>query len=265
MKYAAFAPADMTKTNTQFELPLAVTPVAAPAGALRHLHLGGELVSYRFRRSRRRSIGLSVGVDGLSVAAPGYTPLHEVEAFILEKSRWVLKKLTEWRNAPRPKAITWVDGEEFAIFGRIVSIELVPKSRKIALENGVLRVGLSPNAAPAALRKRVIAWLKLRARELFAERVSFYAEKLGVPPPTLALSSARTQWGICTEGGHVRLNWRLVHLPTALIDYVVAHELAHLKQMNHSRKFWAIVEDLYPGHEAARRELRDCDHRLPIL
>jgi len=250
----------MTKTALQLELP-----VAAPAGSLKHVQLGSQIVSYRFRRGRRRSIGLSVGAEGLSVAAPGYTPIHEVEAFIHEKSRWVLKKLSEWRNAPKPQTVTWVDGETFALFGDMVAIELAPGSREIVLEEGRLRIGLAPDAAPAAVRKRAIAWLKARARDFFAGRVQHYADKLRVPAPTLALSSARTQWGICTEGGHVRINWRLAHLPVRLIDYVVAHELAHLKQMNHSKRFWAVVESLYPDCESARRELRDCDHRLPIL
>jgi predicted metal-dependent hydrolase len=255
----------MKKSVTQLDLPLAVSPVEAPAGALRHLQLGSQIVSYRFRRGRRRSIGLSVGANGLSVAAPGYTPIREVEAFIHEKSRWVLKKLTEWRNAPKPQNVTWADGEKFALFGDMVAIELVPGKREITIGEGSLRFGLAPDAAPAAVRKRAIAWLKASAREFFAGRIQLYAERLRVPAPTLALSSARTQWGICTEGGHVRINWRLVHLPVRLIDYVVAHELAHLKQMNHSRRFWAVVESLYPDYEMARRELRDCDHRLPIL
>ena len=249
----------------QLELPLAITPVATPEGTVRHVLVGGEIVSFHFRRGQRRSIGLTIGIEGLSVAAPGHTPIYEVEAFIREKASWVLRKLSEWRNAPKPPIVSWTDGSKLALLGEPIAIELVAGTREVCLQDGRLRIGLAPNAAHAALRKRGIVWLKARARELFGERIALYAARLGVPPPTLALSNARTQWGICTHGGHVRLNWRLIHLPMRLVDYVVAHELAHLKEMNHSKRFWAIVGGLFPDYPAARKELRDCDHRLPIL
>lgn len=249
----------------QLELPLAVAPVAAPAGTLRYIQLGSEIVIYRFRRARRRSIGIVIDEDGLRVAAPGHTPVAEVEAFIREKARWVLQKLSEWRAAPRPQVVNWSDGARFDLVGAPVTLELVPGRRGISLENGRLGIGLEPRGEPAALRKRGIAWIKEHARALMGERLSLYAANLGVPAPALTLSSARTQWGLCREDGRVRLNWRLIHLPLHLIDYVVAHELAHLREMNHSARFWAVVGGLYPDYKLARSELRNSNHRLPIL
>jgi predicted metal-dependent hydrolase len=249
----------------QLELPLAVAPVPAPAGALRYIQLEREIVGYRFRRARRRSIGLVIDDGGLRVAAPGHTPIAEVEAFIRDKTRWVLKKLSEWRAAPKPPVVNWSDGTMIALLGASVSIELLPGRRGISLQDGRLGIGLAPRSEPAALRKRGIAWFKNRARQLLGERLALYAARLGVPTPALALSNARTQWGVCREDGHVRLNWRLIHLPLHLIDYVVAHELAHLREMNHSARFWVVVGGLYPDYATARRELRDCSHRLPIL
>jgi predicted metal-dependent hydrolase len=249
----------------QLELPLAVAPVAVPADTLRYIQLGSEIVGYRFRRARRRSIGIVIGDDGLRVAAPGHTPIAEVEAFIREKARWVLQKLSEWRAAPRPPVVNWSDGTTIALLGEPVIIELLPGRRDIGLQDGRLGIGLAPRGDPAALRKRGIAWLKDRARALLGERLAHYAASLGVPTPVLTLSNARTQWGVCRKDGHVRLNWRLIHLPLCLIDYVVAHELAHLREMNHSARFWTVVGGIYPDYEAARRELRDCSHRLPIL
>jgi predicted metal-dependent hydrolase len=249
----------------QLELPLAGAPVVVPAGTMRYIQLNSEIVGYRLRRARRRSIGMMIDNDGLRVAAPGDTPIAEVEAFIREKARWVLKKLFEWRAAPKAPVVNWSDGTMIALLGEPVRIELMPGRRDISLQDGRLGIGLAPRGEPAALRKRGIAWLKDRARALLGERLAHYAASLGVPAPVLALSNARTQWGVCREDGHVRLNWRLIHLPLRLIDYVVAHELAHLREMNHSARFWAVVGRLYPDYEAARRELRDCSHRLPIL
>jgi predicted metal-dependent hydrolase len=249
----------------QLELPLAVAPVVVPAGTLRHIQLGSEIVGYRLRRARRRSIGLVIDDDGLRVAAPGHTPIAEVEAFIREKARWVLQKLSEWRAAPRPPVVKWNDGTTIALLGAPVTIELMPDRRDIHLEEGRLGIGLAVRGEPATLRKRGIAWFKDRARALFVERLALYAARLGVPTPLLTLSNARTQWGVCREDGRVRLNWRLIHLPLHLIDYVVAHELAHLREMNHSARFWTVVGSLYPDYQAARRELRESSHRLPIL
>ncbi len=249
----------------QLELPLAIAPVTAPAGTLRYIQLGSEIVCYRFRRARRRSIGIVIDDDGLRVAAPGHTPIAEVEAFIREKARWVLQKLTEWRAAPKPQVVSWSDGATIAFLGVPVRLELLPGQRGISLANGCLGIGLEPRGEPAALRKRGIAWIKEHARALMGERLKLYAASLGVPTPALALSSARTQWGLCREDGRVRLNWRLIHLPLHLIDYVVAHELAHLREMNHSARFWAVVGGLYPDYREARSELRRCNHRLPIL
>ena len=249
----------------QLELPLAIAPVAPPAGTLRYIQLGSEIVSYRFRRARRRSIGILIDDDGLRVAAPAHTPIAEVEAFIREKARWVLQKLSKWRAAPKPPVVNWSDGATIALLGAPVTVELLPGRGGISLENGRLGIGLAPRAEPAALRKRGIAWIKERARALLGERLALYAASLGVPTPALALSNARKQWGLCREDGQVRLNWRLIHLPLPLIDYVVAHELAHLREMNHSARFWAVVGRLYPDYRKARSELRHCNHRLPIL
>lgn len=249
----------------QLELPLAIAPVAAPVGTLRYIQLEREVVSYRLRRARRRSIGLAIDDDGLRVAAPGHTPIAEIEAFIREKTRWVLKRLSEWRAAPKPPVANWSAGSAIALLGAPVTIELLSGRRGIYLDHGRLGIGLAPRGDPAALRKRGIAWFKDRGRALFAERLALYAARLGVPAPALTLSNARRQWGMCRKDGHVRLNWRLIHLPLHLIDYVVAHELAHLREMNHSARFWSVVGSLYPDYQAARRELRDSDHRLPIL
>src|SRR5471032_751651 len=128
----------------QFELPLAVAPVAMPAGTLRYIQLGSEIVGYRFRRARRRSIGIVIDDDGLRVAAPGHTPIAEVEAFIREKAHWVQKKLAEWRVAPKPPLVDWSEGTMIALLGEPVRIELVPGRREISLRDGRLGIGLAP-------------------------------------------------------------------------------------------------------------------------
>ena len=177
----------------------------------------------------------------------------------------MLNKLSERRTAPKPPVVNWSDGAIIPFLGVPASIALLPGRRGITMENGRMAIGLAPRGEPAALRQRGIAWIKERAQALLGERLALYAASLGVPMPTLTLSNARTQWGRCHADGQVRLNWRLIHLPLHLVDYVVAHELAHLREMNHSARFWAVLGSLYPGYRAARAQLRKSNHLLPIL
>jgi len=106
----------------------------------------------------------------------------------------------------------------------------------------------------------VVAWYKAAARDHLAGRVAELARAAGVTPPRIAISAARSRWGSCNSGREIRLAWRLVKAPPHLVDYVVCHELAHLRQMNHSRAFWAEVERLCPDYRRLREELLASDH-----
>ena len=132
-------------------------------------------MSYRFRRARRRSIGIVIDDDGLRVAAPNHTPIAEVEAFIREKARWVLKKLSEWRAAPKPPVVNWSDRLDHRPARGARDHRAAPGRRGISMENGCLGIGLAPRGEPAALRKRGIAWIKEHARALLGERLALYA------------------------------------------------------------------------------------------
>jgi predicted metal-dependent hydrolase len=114
------------------------------------------------------------------------------------------------------------------------------------------------------MRDAVQSWLQQQARLLFAERIPVYAQRLGQGPVRWRLSSARTRWGSCSADGSIRLNWRLVHFPPDIVDYVIAHELAHLREMNHGPRFWATVGSLFPEFERARDWLRQApDPSIP--
>jgi hypothetical protein len=111
----------------------------------------------------------------------------------------------------------------------------------------------------------LVGWLKSKALEALVPRTEHFAGALGVAAPSVGLSSARNQWGVCMEGGHIRLNWRLVHLHPSLTDYVVAHEVAHLLEMNHSKRFWHLLAALYPEWRQARERLEVAGAALPII
>ena len=119
--------------------------------------------------------------------------------------------------------------------------------------------------AGADARQLLLRGLQQRSLELFTNRVEAFCLRLGRPMPAVGLSNARTRWGSCSSRSGIRLHWRLIHLPLPLIDYVVAHEVAHLVEMNHSPRFWSVVESLYPGHVAARQALRQVAAALPSI
>lgn len=235
------------------------------AGSRRLVQLGPRIVRFRFARSRRRTIGISVDADGLAVAAPHYAPWVEVEKFLVEKSGWILAKLDEWSKAGRPVRIVGTAGESIPVRGRNLLLELAQGEKRVELsgERLVLRIR-NPNEH-SRVRAELVRWLKSHALDSLAPRAAYYAARLGLPEPQVGVSNARTQWGVCTQDGRIRLSWRLVHVAPALADYVVAHEVAHLVELNHSPRFWKVVESLYPDCRSARHRLDLAAAALPIF
>jgi predicted metal-dependent hydrolase len=248
-------------------------PAAGPAfrhpRAQREIRLGEHHLAYELRRARRRSIGFVVGAEGLTVSAPRWVGVGEIEAALREKSRWILRKLHEQRERARrleAARIEWREGASVPFLGEPVILVLDARVAGAVLHTdgatlpGVprltLHLGLPQDAAPAQIRDTVQSWLQRQARRLFEERCALFAARLGVRMTRLALSSASTRWGSASADGSIRLNWRLVHFALPVIDYVVTHELAHLREMNHSAAFWEVVRSALPDYESARGALR---------
>lgn len=246
--------------------------------ANRELRLGDATVGYLFQRAKRRTIGFVVGPDGLVVRAPKWTPVVEVEAALREKSQWITRKLGESRErqARQHEArIEWRDGVVLPLFGDSIQVVLDPSHNFGAVgaqldgaasqttgDDGAiapraLHVGLPKTATSEQIRDAVQAWLMRQAREHFLQRLDHFAPLLQVQWRKLSLSSAGTRWGSARTDGAIRLNWRLVHFRPAVIDYVVAHELSHLRVMDHSARFWDTVRSVVPDYAQLRGQLKD--------
>ena len=260
------------------QLPLAFDETASAAGlppapsATRRLLVGHEPIHYTLRRARRRSIGFTIDDRGLTVAAPRWLSLAEIEAAIVEKQRWIRRKLAEWRQwqAQQPlQRVHFGDGGCLLLLGRPLTLRLRPDAERTRLARcaagAELHLALPPQASQPQVRDAALSWLRAEARHVLGSRLQVLATRQAVQPRSWSLSSARSQWGACTDDGHIRLNWRLVHFSLPVIDYVVAHELAHLQELNHSPRFWQVVRQLLPGFEAARDEVKKLDlASLPI-
>lgn len=246
-------------------MPLPLPVQFAHPRATRQIALGDARIAYEFTRGQRRTIGFVVGADGLSVRAPRWVALRDVDAAVQEKGDWILRKLAEirQRHATLEAArIEWCDGVRFPFLGDGMEVRLdagVGRPGRAELDAGprILRIALADDAAPAQIRDAVQAWLMRRARAIFIARLDHFAPLLAVRWTRLSLSNAATRWGSASSTGAIRLHWRLVHFRMPVLDYVVAHELSHLRHMDHSARFWQTVESVVPDYGTLRRQLKD--------
>ena len=279
--FAALKPSDRPAPPSQplFKAPpapprikLPSPPVGPQDPPLKRIILGHHTIEYALRRSSRQSIGFTIDDDGLRVTAPRRVTLEEIDNALRAKQRWIVAKLLErgerrdLRQQRQP--IEWKDGARLPYIGGEIVLRLEEATRshcRFDAAGQELWIGVVPGLSEWQLKERVKLWFQAEAKQLFRERLDHYAPQLRVNYSSLTLSSAGSRWGSCTVGGSIRLNWKLIHYPLALIDYVVAHELAHLREMNHSPAFWATVGEVYPDYDGARLALRKRSHEMPVL
>jgi predicted metal-dependent hydrolase len=220
--------------------------------------LGGQEIPYTLTRSRRRSIGLQISQHGLRISAPLHTPLAYIDSVLQQKAGWITKKLAQWQDK-KSLALDWSLDATYPLLGEPWRLALKP-SGEIAMTQSSSQEQPQPLAielTPRQIETFVMNWYQQQAITCFKQRIELYTPELAVPTPPFRLSQATTRWGSCNSRGIISLNWRLIQLPLYLVDYVVAHELAHLIEMNHSKAFWEVVGRVCPEYREARRELKE--------
>jgi hypothetical protein len=204
-------------------------------------------------------VGLRVDEQGLKVSAPMSMPFARIEAAVLENERWVLRKVAEW-SGRRVAPLQWIDGAQLPWLGGHLTLRLAQGSRARATREGNELHVSAPVGNGDAVRRAVVRWYRSVAHDVLCARVEVLAHAAHLAPPRVMISPARTRWGSCNTRREVRLAWRLVKAPPHLVDYVICHELAHLRHMNHSRAFWHEVERQCPDYRRLRAELHTADH-----
>ncbi len=230
------------------------------------LWLDGQEVRYRLQRSARRTIGFGISHDGLTVTAPARVSRGEIEAALQEKSHWILSKLAAWAERPKPRELAFETGDILPWLGGELVLRVEPRGIRTTLRRDGERVLVTVDPeATGALRQRAISAALIRhykreGERFMTPRVEAFAARLDRPVRKVVIRDQKRRWGSCAADGTIRLNWRLMGFPEALIDYVCAHEAAHLVEPNHSAAFWRTVERVMPDwqlHRAAMR--RDAD------
>lgn len=206
-----------------------------------------EVLLRRSAQARRLSLRIS-RLDGrATLTLPTRVPEREGMAFVRERESWLRKHL----SAIEPEMPVEI-GATVLFEGADVPVIAGPVKRA-TLKSGALTV---PDD-PGKVGKRVAAFMKLRARDALADASDRYAAALGRPYNRISLRDTRSRWGSCSSAGDLMYSWRLIMAPRSVLEYVAAHEVAHLQHMDHSDRFWGVVNDLFPNHKACRKWLRD--------
>ena len=209
---------------------------------------------HKLVRSKRKTLSLIVEPDGtLTVRAPLRMKEADIRGFVEGKKGWIKRKQAQaLKDAVAPRQ--YVDGETFLYLGNHYPLRIVPDQKPALVMDKAFK--LTKSAQPQA-ESVFTSWYKKQARVILFERVAFFARSQDVEPGKLRISSARTRWGSYSSRGTLSFTWRLVMAPLEIIDYVVVHELCHLKEMNHSRAFWERVETILPDYKRRRKWLKE--------
>ena len=246
------------------QLKLFRLPEPEPLPKTRQLLISGRIVDYRLKAGASR-LSMTIDERGLRVGAPNRLPLTAIETFVHGHGAWVLQKLDELAQVTQPRHVTIKDGTRLPLLDGETEVRILPGANRVRWVGDTLVIAARPEADLAQLAQLTKRALQKRALTHFSAILQRHTAQLGLPVPALGLSSARTRWGSCSSQSGIRINWRLIHLPITLGDYVVAHEVAHLLEMNHSARFWGVVTSLYPDWKTARAELKRRANSLPII
>ncbi len=253
-------------TKTSPVLPFSGDVFSRHPQASQHTRLQGQGVDYELLRSRRRTMTFSVSPVGLSVRAPFGMSQPSIEAAVQEKGRWIVRKLGGMQEREERMAalkMDWQAGAQLAYLGGTLWVRVDPQAEKHALtradeveNSAVLALALPATASDKKIRDTTKQWIAQQATQHYTARMNHFASLLGVTWRTLALTNAHTRWGSAKADGSIRLHWRLMQFSPEVIDYVVAHELSHLHELNHSPRFWATVASVLPDYEARQKQLK---------
>ena len=223
---------------------------------------GGTLLTYTVRRSARRKKTVAVTVDpagNVLVVAPEGIAIGRIEAIVTRKAEWITRRIRRVReHSPLPSPREFVSGESVLYLGRHYRLKVDSAGRGEAkLRGGWLYVPAGAKGQQTAqVRAALVSWFRRHAAQRLPKRAEAWRSKVGVPMPRVIVADQQKRWGSCDQRGAIRLNWRIMQAPMRLIDYVVVHELVHLRHRGHGRDYWQAVGRVMPDYERRREELR---------
>jgi len=218
------------------------------------------MIEYNLTRSRRKTIAIHIRDGYVDVRAPLHSPKRDIDTFVLSKESWIHKNLLKMAARARHR-------DDFVVgYGSMISWrgKIYPITPRKGNRAGFDGTGfyMPPGLTPVQVKATCVQIYKRLALTYFTGRVEYYAHKMGVTPASVKVNSAKTRWGSCSAKRNINFSWRLALAEDDVIDYVVVHELAHLIEMNHSPRFWAIVAGIMPDYARCNARLKVLNERL---
>lgn len=236
------------------------------------VQFGDATIEYEVLRSQRRKKTVQITMDGgrVLVAAPVDAPVARLEAIVTKRAPWILRQAPEPGLGVSPKR--FVSGETLPYLGRNIRLIVEPTdvpSPQVRFDHWSFRIAvpvlLGETDRYEGIRKVVAHWYRRRAERRLPQAVEMWRKRMGLPEtPEVLIRDQRQRWGSCAPDGTLRFNWRVAMLAPALIEYVVVHELAHLRVNSHSTEYWALVSSLLPDGQQRRLSLREAGRLLPL-
>ena len=241
------------------------------------LKIGPELVPYSIRRSRRaKYVSLSIGAVGVEVVAPFTMIDSEIISLIEKEQKWIINKYESYRQRFRqmpdmPVEREFVSGEKLLFMGQNYPLKVLEHKSgltNVNLTEGLFLVAINVDIPLDKRREEILGklkqWYIRRAKELITERLELFSDKIGVKVNTVRFKNQKTRWGSCSQKGNLNFNWKLIMAPMCIVDYVVVHELCHIKQMNHAQEFWRLVENQIYDYKEMRKWLKENGRQLNL-
>jgi predicted metal-dependent hydrolase len=224
-------------------------------------------LSYHLIRSKRRkkTISLQIKEDGkVVISAPYHTPKWEIEKFIKEKEFWVVQKISEKEKQIKEGEKTFLPGERFLYLGEWYPLEIHESDHKgpplrLSFGNFILNKNNIGGA-----RDLFIQWYKREAKEKIVGRIDYYSYRLHLFPKGIRITNARSRWGSCSRDNRLSFSWRIIMASLPIIDYILIHELVHIREKNHSKRFWVTLESILPDYRKYRLWLKEKGHLLKV-
>jgi len=242
------------------------------------LDLGNSVITYEVIKSDRKTLGIKIDFDsGIIVRSPQKLSQNKIKEVLQDKSSWILEKLQkidEIKSPPPPKK--FLSGERFPYLGRHYLLQvnsdskLDQKEAEVKYYQGKFIARVAPvvlendNLRTELLQEKFIQWYRRKADKKIKERVHKYQSQLGVEPNNIKIKKQKKRWGSCSSKDNLNFNWKLILAPMSILDYIVVHELAHLKFSNHPRDFWQLVETIIPDYKKRQEWLRINGRQLTI-
>jgi predicted metal-dependent hydrolase len=223
---------------------------------------GTTTIHYELIYAKRKTLAIDVYPDGhVEVKVPLETPLERVEAAVHKRAAWIVRQQKQYATYAKPNPLPrrYVSGEAYRYLGRQYRLKVVEDAvERVILSRGYLTVYIKQTENKARIAALIEQWSRTQAERVFEERLEVClgrVESLGIGRPELSIRAMKTRWGSCTSKGRILINPKLIQMPKDLIDYVVLHELCHLKELNHSTAFYSLLDRVLPDWRERRQKL----------